>query len=318
MSLRNIHIAIMKKSWGFIPKILSGEKTIESRWYRKRITPWNKIFPGDTVYFKNSGEPVVARATVAKVKQFENLTPHRVESILARYSRKSLGLYGKPPPAILDYVKGKKYCLLIFLKDARPVESFEVDKTGFGAQAAWLTVDKPDDVKIAKPLIYAFAFSKRNISAATLWGLKHINHRYQVWPNNLDRYLDLLLHDQPAYVLGLGLYSGRDREKIRIETKCTNKLSRGYSEGNKLIEVPLNPFLVPSGGSKYGQRMGNSLCNLTSWKIMKLVNSGRLRSRYTFLHLPKTMKTPRVVAEVDKMLADFKRSKARPLPRKQR
>lgn len=30
------HVAIMKKSWGLTRKILSGEKTIESRWYRFR------------------------------------------------------------------------------------------------------------------------------------------------------------------------------------------------------------------------------------------------------------------------------------------
>lgn len=27
-----IHIAIMKKEWGFIDKILTGQKIIESRW----------------------------------------------------------------------------------------------------------------------------------------------------------------------------------------------------------------------------------------------------------------------------------------------
>jgi len=40
------HVAIMKRSWGLIPKILSGEKTIESRWYKKRIPPWNRISKG--------------------------------------------------------------------------------------------------------------------------------------------------------------------------------------------------------------------------------------------------------------------------------
>ena len=52
------HIAIMKKSWGLIPKILDGTKTCESRWYRSRVAPWDKIRPGDNLYFKNAGEPV--------------------------------------------------------------------------------------------------------------------------------------------------------------------------------------------------------------------------------------------------------------------
>lgn len=50
------HVAIMKPSWKLIPKILSGEKTIESRWYQTRRAPWNGIAAGDVVYFKDSGE----------------------------------------------------------------------------------------------------------------------------------------------------------------------------------------------------------------------------------------------------------------------
>ncbi|HII29434.1 TPA: hypothetical protein HA317_00010 [Candidatus Woesearchaeota archaeon] len=36
------HIAIMKKSWGLTRKILTGEKRIESRWYKSRCPPWDK------------------------------------------------------------------------------------------------------------------------------------------------------------------------------------------------------------------------------------------------------------------------------------
>ena len=66
------HVAIMNKRFGdLIPKILSGEKKIESRWSKNKISPWNKIKVGDVVYFKNSGGPVVAMAEVSRVEQFE-------------------------------------------------------------------------------------------------------------------------------------------------------------------------------------------------------------------------------------------------------
>lgn len=77
------HVAIMKKSWGFLPVILSGEKTIESRWYLNRAVPWGRINAGDRVYFKDSGQPVSAVAHVAKVLQFENVTPRRIRDILS-------------------------------------------------------------------------------------------------------------------------------------------------------------------------------------------------------------------------------------------
>ena len=52
------HLAIMRKSWGLTKKILSGEKKIESRWYKSKYPPWGKIRSGEIVYFKDSGEPV--------------------------------------------------------------------------------------------------------------------------------------------------------------------------------------------------------------------------------------------------------------------
>jgi len=64
------HIAIMKKSWGLLPKILSGEKTCESRWYKFKRDPWDKVKEGDTLWFKDSGEPVSVKARVRKVSQF--------------------------------------------------------------------------------------------------------------------------------------------------------------------------------------------------------------------------------------------------------
>ena len=71
------HVAIMKKSWGLIGKIISGEKKIESRWYKSRRSPWGKIKQGDEVYFKDSGEPVSIKAKVAKVISFADLTPKK-------------------------------------------------------------------------------------------------------------------------------------------------------------------------------------------------------------------------------------------------
>ena len=44
------HLAIMKK--GYIEKILSGEKKIESRFSKSRIAPYHNIFPDDTVYMQ--------------------------------------------------------------------------------------------------------------------------------------------------------------------------------------------------------------------------------------------------------------------------
>ena len=79
------HVAIMKKSWGLTQKILSGQKKIESRWYKSKHPPWGKIGKGDIVYFKDSGEPVSVKTEVEKVVSFSDLTPEKVRHILDEY-----------------------------------------------------------------------------------------------------------------------------------------------------------------------------------------------------------------------------------------
>ncbi|MFH1445082.1 MAG: hypothetical protein ABIF08_01225 [Nanoarchaeota archaeon] len=134
------HVAIMKKSWGLTPKILSGEKKIESRWYKNKCSPWNKIKAGETVYFKDSGDPVTVKTEVKKVIQFSNLTPEKIKEILYKYG-KADGLGIGDIPKFIELFKYKKYCMLIFLENPQKVKPFCIDKTGFGMMSAWISVD---------------------------------------------------------------------------------------------------------------------------------------------------------------------------------
>jgi ASC-1-like (ASCH) protein len=147
--MRKIHIAIMRKSWGLTKKILTGEKTVESRWYMNRYKPWGNINRGDTIYFKDSGDPVSIKATVDKVMQFENLTPAKVKKILHKYAvADGLGVNKRDINSYFELFKNKKYCLLIFLKDPKKIKPFKIDKSGFGAMAAWITVNDLNEVGV--------------------------------------------------------------------------------------------------------------------------------------------------------------------------
>lgn len=165
------HVAIMKKSWGLTEKILSGEKKIESRWYLSRCAPWDRIKTGETVYFKNSGEPVTIKAKVAKVLQFADLSPKRVKEIFEKYGKDDGLEVIKSQESSVDIVfssassektvptrsldsftayqlfKNKKYCLLIFLKNPVKIKPFNIDKTGFGSMSAWISVKSVDGIK---------------------------------------------------------------------------------------------------------------------------------------------------------------------------
>lgn len=154
--------------------------------------------------------------------------------------------------------------------------------------------------------IYGFAFGKGSC-ADILWRLKEIDCCYQVFgETSVKSYMNFLIHDQPAYIIGLGLYSGVDQGKIRIEQKCSNKFRNEYREETSLTEIEINYFLQPLRNSKYASGIGNSYCNLISYKIMKLIQSGELKAQYTFLHIPKLMKQWEAQKEIDHMLLQFK------------
>lgn len=142
------HVAIMKKAWGLTPKILSGQKKIESRWYKTKHPPWGQIGAGETVYFKDSGEPVTLKAAVEKVLQFENLTPIKVRELLKQYGQDD-GIETADLEKFWQILKDKKYCLLIYLTNPEKVKPFEINKHGFGAMAAWITVSNINKIVIS-------------------------------------------------------------------------------------------------------------------------------------------------------------------------
>lgn len=146
------HVAYMKKSWGLLPKILTGDKLIESRWYQTKHLPWGKIQVGDTVYFKNSGEPITVKAFVKNVLSFDGLTPTKVKKILYKYSDLN-GINKQNQSYFYNLFKNKKYCLLIFLANPQKIIPFDINKNGFGSMSAWITIKNIDTIRVQKPVV---------------------------------------------------------------------------------------------------------------------------------------------------------------------
>lgn len=136
----------MRKSWHLTKKILSGQKKIESRWYKVKCHPWDEIKKGEIVYFKDSGEPVMLKAEVDKVIQYSGLTHRKVGEIVKQHG-KNIGLEKEKNQEFFERFKDKKYCVLVFLKNQIEIEPFEIDKTGFGAMAAWISISNISKIK---------------------------------------------------------------------------------------------------------------------------------------------------------------------------
>ncbi|MCX6825495.1 MAG: ASCH domain-containing protein [candidate division SR1 bacterium] len=140
------HLAIMNPKRKLIPKILSGEKTIESRRYMMKVAPRNKVNAGDTIYFKDAGKMVTASVEVIKVIQYDNYTDEELHDILNMYA-KSIA-FSDPLDQVYHRAKPKKYCILMFLKHPKKITPFEIDKTGYGNACAWISLPDIDKIRM--------------------------------------------------------------------------------------------------------------------------------------------------------------------------
>lgn len=79
------HLAIFKGSGA--EDILSGKKTIESRFSKKKYPPFGVISSGDLVYVKPSGKEIIGQFRVKKVIFYDGLTPADISDIRERFGK---------------------------------------------------------------------------------------------------------------------------------------------------------------------------------------------------------------------------------------
>ena len=152
-----------------------------------------------------------------------------------------------------------------------------------------------------------YAFSLSGFTSRILWRLKPLNMCYEVWPNNIDHYLQMLVYEQPKYILGLGTYFGIDQDNIRIETVTKNQFRNTLIETNYQItkKLILEPFVRQVPQAKLASALGNSWCNLISWKIARLIEKGEVQSQYTFLHIPKSFRVSAAIEIIESMIQEI-------------
>lgn len=141
------HIAILrkakiKKGDDLLGDILAGKKTIESRWCVNKVAPWNKVKVGETIYFKETGCPITAKAEVSKVLQFEKLNKEKITEIIKKYGKQIAPNITETE--FIDWSKSQKnknYCILVFLEKVEKLVPFNINKKGYGVAAAWITTE---------------------------------------------------------------------------------------------------------------------------------------------------------------------------------
>ena len=79
------HLAIFKGDGA--EKILTGKKTIESRFSKNKIAPYGVVSAGDLVYMKLSGGAIIGQFRVKKVIFYDGLTPADILDIEIRFGQ---------------------------------------------------------------------------------------------------------------------------------------------------------------------------------------------------------------------------------------
>lgn len=118
--------------------ILAGVKTAEARLTKTRREPYASLQAGETIYFKQSGGPILARADAAQVHRFE-LTGRRDLQRLRRRFETPLG-----GPS--DYWHAKadaRYATIIELARVEPVEETPPWYHPHNTRSAWRIYEHP-------------------------------------------------------------------------------------------------------------------------------------------------------------------------------
>jgi hypothetical protein len=122
-----------------------GVKTMIIRGAMGRKIPYRKVEKGDWLYFiENMGDGLIkAVAEVSDVFNSEQMT--REESVkLVDENQKLLRLDKK----LYSRFAGKRYIVLIRVKNFKIIDSFRIDRSKYGNMDDWLPVGEIQSVKI--------------------------------------------------------------------------------------------------------------------------------------------------------------------------
>ncbi len=119
---KTIHLGIFSEP--YLTYMLNGKKTIESRFSKNKIIPYNKISKDDIVVIKKSSGNVLAYFTIKNVLFFD-LTLTTIEEIKSKYSKELC-----VDENFWISKKDSHYATLIFIDNIFKLTPFHICKKG--------------------------------------------------------------------------------------------------------------------------------------------------------------------------------------------
>ncbi len=122
----------------------------------------------------------------------------------------------------------------------------------------------------------------------------------------ISKFAQYLDPSKYSLILALGLYTGRDRDYLRIETLATSKF-RSSGSDKDIRKLP--NFIQPSQGLKIASAMGNSYCNLISYSIAGRIKETGSDTPFSFVHIPNIFKAKAAAQVLNDALVVYDSSK---------
>lgn len=119
---KNIHLGVFAES--YLTYVLEGKKTIESRFSKNKIAPYNQINKNDIVIVKKSSGNVVAYFTIKEVI-FYNLSITPISEIKAKYNEQLC-----VDENFWISKKSSNYATLIIIDNLVKLNPFHINKKG--------------------------------------------------------------------------------------------------------------------------------------------------------------------------------------------
>ncbi len=121
----------------YLTYMLNGKKTIESRFSKNKIMPYNQIFKEDVVIVKKSSGNIVAYFTIKEVLFF-NLNETSIEEIKAKYNKQLC-----VDENFYFSKRNCNYATLIVIDQIKKINPFPIKKKGM---QTWVVLNKKEKI----------------------------------------------------------------------------------------------------------------------------------------------------------------------------
>lgn len=125
------HMAIMIEP--YLSWVLSGKKTIESRFSQRRIAPYDKVKKRDIILLKKSGGNIMGVFEAGSVYYYDSLDPYSISALKNQYNEKICGSD--------EFWQSRQICKYAALIEINALFVLEPIKVKYKNRSSWIVGD---------------------------------------------------------------------------------------------------------------------------------------------------------------------------------